>query len=439
MIDYIHLKGCLGALKEHHSLCFDRVTFATFNRETKNPATTYLTSPLTGAQIELKPIREFSPDGGRLHAEFKIPVAAALVGQNCIHAGISSVPLELGLLSTLVRLLLAEQGFTAAEITTFINSAYITMLELTWHVQTKNLSAARKRLRAVAEHLSALERANSRHDIFVREVDQWTSNGATTVLARAKSDCSMRMYLKSEQMGHASRQVKKGGFLAHEMRRHRNRLLSGIDGQLRVELLLGETFLRPYGLDRPRRLQTAPTIELKKLIFLALSKFRLAHLGEADYECFSQARANLSAENIQFLERYESGEDVLAKLSDYKGSRTRKALLGCGVDVALPKQFGLNPFQRTLSGQIAVENMVRYKQELAAFAVSEERAKQISLSLLRMLKHARDGIRPNDISLEARLEWLEKRELRLLRARAVHRYRKRSESSERDSYLNLKG
>ena len=43
------------------------------------------------------------------------------------------------LLSTLIRLLLIEQGFNKAESELFISSAIITMLELTWHANQESV------------------------------------------------------------------------------------------------------------------------------------------------------------------------------------------------------------------------------------------------------------------------------------------------------------
>lgn len=427
MIDYIHVKGCLGAVQTHYSQCFDHVTFSTFDAKRTKPTTTYLTSPLTGAQIELRPTIEYRQEGRILYAEFRIPVAASLIGQNCIHGGLSSLPLEMKLLSTLIRLLLIEQGFTKAESELFISSAIITMLELTWHVQTKNQSAANKRLRAAIEHLAAMEFVSSRHDIHVRKVDQWTSRGATSVLAHAKSDCSLRMYIKGEQMRGGGSGSKQGGFLAHDLRTQRDRILSAIEGQVRMEVLLGEVVLRRYGLDRPRRLQDASHLQLVKAICFALGEFRLAHLGDGEYQEFENAKDDLSQDNKQLLERYESGEDVLVALSDSKGTRTRQTLLSCGVDIALPTPLGLDPFQRSLSGQIAIEKMARFGRRAADLTVTTETSRRIGSSLLLMLRHARDDEYPSKIPPDLLSEWLTARDARLERARMVRRRRESSE------------
>lgn len=423
MIDYIHVKGCLGAVQSHHSLCFDHVTFSTFDAKRTKQTTTYLTSPLTGAQIELRPTIEYRREGRILYAEFRIPVAASLIGQNCIHGGLSSLPLEMKLLSTLIRLLLIEQGFNKAESELFISSAIITMLELTWHVQTKNQSAANKRLRAAIEHLAAMESVSSRHDIHVRKVEQRTSRGATCVLAHAKSDCSLRMYIKGEQMNGGRSLSKQGGFLSHAMRAQRDCILSSIEGQVRMEVLLGEIVLRRFGLERPRRLQEASHLQLMKAICFALGEFRLAHLGDGEYEAFENAKDGLSQDNKQLLERYKSGEDVLVALSDSKGTRTRQTLLDCGVDIALPRSSGLDPFQRSLSGQIAVDRMARFGRRTAELTVTAENSRRISSSLLLMLRHARDGEHPSKIPPHLQSEWFNARDARLERARIVRRRR----------------
>ena len=71
-------------------------------------------------------------------------------------------------------------------------------------------------------------------------------------------------------------------------------------------------------------------LQLMKAICFALGEFRLAHLGDGEYEAFENAKDGLSQDNKQLLERYKSGEDVLVALSDSKGTRTRQTLLDCG-------------------------------------------------------------------------------------------------------------
>ena len=227
---------------------------------------------------------------------------------------------------------------------------------------------------------------------------------------------------QGEQMNGGRSLSKQGGFLSHAMRAQRDCILSSIEGQVRMEVLLGDC-ARRFGLERPRRLREASHLQLMKAICFALGEFRLAHLGDGEYEAFENAKDGLSQDNKQLLERYKSGEDVLVALSDSKGTRTRQTLLDCGVDIALPRSSGLDPFQRSLSGQIAIDRMARFGRRTAELTVTAENSRRISSSLLLMLRHARDGEHPSKIPPHLQSEWFNARDARLEQARIVRRRR----------------
>ena len=54
MIDKAILEGPLGPPLPHHQVCLSQVTYSRLLHEKTKPTTTYVNSPITGAQIDVK-------------------------------------------------------------------------------------------------------------------------------------------------------------------------------------------------------------------------------------------------------------------------------------------------------------------------------------------------------------------------------------------------
>jgi hypothetical protein len=96
MLDKIIIKGLWGPFQDRHLTRLTQISISRFLRSKSKETTTYINSPLTGAQIEVKYVVQ-TVAGVRIgYVEMTIPVASALIGHNCFHAGIESALQNVG-------------------------------------------------------------------------------------------------------------------------------------------------------------------------------------------------------------------------------------------------------------------------------------------------------------------------------------------------------
>jgi len=120
MIDSIIVKGPLGAPQDHHERRLAHVAFRQLSTEKSSPGTTFISSPLTGAQMEVRYWVEQVGDRWVAMASVKIPLASATIGQNYAHGGLDDIHLEMRCAGWLTRIALTACGFSEAEIDHFI-------------------------------------------------------------------------------------------------------------------------------------------------------------------------------------------------------------------------------------------------------------------------------------------------------------------------------
>jgi len=192
MIDTLLVKGPLGPHQTRHGKRLAQMSFGRFSSEKSKPTVTYVNSPLTGAQME---VRYWVEQAGGLWiatASVRIPLASATIGQNYAHAGLADIELEKRCAGQLVKIALTACGFSQDEIDNFIKHTSTDLLELTWHTETNSRNAQRNLMKRTREAFDGLRALSSRHDAFVRDVDFREKNNACGLLVTLKTGDEFR-------------------------------------------------------------------------------------------------------------------------------------------------------------------------------------------------------------------------------------------------------
>lgn len=384
MIDSIIVKGPLGAPQDRHGRRLAHVAFRQLSSEKSSPGTTFINSPLTGAQMEVKYWVEQVGQQWVAMASVKIPLASATIGQNYAHAGLDDIHLEMRCAGWLTKIALTVCGFSESEIDHFMKHSRTDLLELTWHTQTNSRNAQRNLMKRTREAFDGLRALSSRHDAFVRDVDFREKNGVCGLLVTLKTADEFRQYQKYDQVLAKTNRGKSEYAVAPTMKPHAKELLKAIDTHVRNEIIFGPDTLDELKLSHPNAWTPDALREGIERFWRTAglnvrSSFDPTLIGEAA---------------TQTLARYQAGKDIVQSLSATTFTRHRKEILAAGGPDIDPRAAGLAAKLKSVGRQLDYDKRWRVPSELRKFVLCDATAPAIIEELKQGLEYFRDGVEP---------------------------------------------
>jgi hypothetical protein len=397
MLDKIIIVGPWGPVQHHHLQRLVKVTYSRFLQAKAKQTTTYINSPLTGAQMEVvyrvKKVAEINVG----YVQITIPVASALIGHNRFHAGLEVIRMEIKCVELLVKILLVSIGMTPAEIQHYMKMARPLLLELTWHNQTASVAARKAAQRRTQDLMRTKRDLSSRHDAVIEDAEINDSKSGTSLKVTLKNGSGYRQYNKAEQMKSRRKKARAENFVSDVMSPKLAAVTPDLEMQTRNELLAAEQTLREAGITHPRHIN-AKTVEM-----VIESMWNSLAFDEAN-RMPDESQLTDSARDT--LRRFLAGEDVSATLPAYRISRDRKAINAAGgpeIDVRRKNRFRFNP--ANLGSQQHYKNRWRLRQELLELVVSKHTAPAIMKELEQGLAFVTGGEFPDISDHENRAAW----------------------------------
>lgn len=368
MFDRFIVKGRIKPFNPSDRDRFTQVTITEKSLAKTKPTTTFVKTPLTGAQMELSSEVEMDALGTPwLVVQSEVFAAASLAGQNFIHGDLDGVGDEVTGAGKLVRLALLERGFSPAEIDFYMKYSSIEELELTWHRATRSRNAAKALLKRAIRHFQALESISGRHDSAVESVKLNTEYAITGVLVTFKNGCQLRLYIKAEAVEAGQKRKQMAGFVSKAMREHVAEFKRAVTAHVRIEPILGSAHLAEHGMTHPNDV-SAERLDAALNSFMRMARLDVPFAmepGEID-------TSSLGPEITDSLMRHFDGIDVLAELPPHSATRHRQALLP---RVELAVRRTRNPaLAATLCKQLAYEARWRPDEGLLRHAFTSDRA-----------------------------------------------------------------
>lgn len=394
MIDLIIVKGPLGRPQPHHRLCLSEVSYSRFSMSKVKPTSTYIASPITGAQIELQYWIEHAANGPTAFSSLKIPVARATVGHNYLHAGLDSIGWEVACAAHLCRIVLTVLGFTHDEIERFMRGTEAQFLELTWHTPTAGLRAIRclqSRTKAVFD---AYKSISTRHDATVSNVQYFEGNGNPGLLIDFKNGDQFRQYRKLDQVVAKMKVDRQHNRMSSACRQHRQTIIDAIYPDLRNEPGFGVKTLKEFGLQHP----SSWTPDSLRALLDHFWNYAGLRAQVTDGE--------LRPEPLDTWVRYQAGEDVQSTLPPHTFSRHRKSIRkATGMEIAIPiRRNGAKP--ASVGRQLHYLRRVEPKGELRQLVLCESTGPQMLEDLKRGLEFLESGVVSDFSDPSERQSWL---------------------------------
>lgn len=397
MLDKIIIVGPWGPVQPHHLQRLVQVTYSRFLQAKAKQTTTYINSPLTGAQMEVV-YRVKNVAGTNMgYVQISIPVATALIGHNRFHAGLEVIRLEIKCLELLVKILLVSIGMTPAEIQHYMKMACPLLLELTWHNQTASVAARKAAQRRTQDLMRTKRDLSSRHDAVIDDAEINDSKSGTSLKVTFKNGNGYRQYNKAEQIKSRRKKARAENFVSDAMCPTLAKVTPALEVQVRNELLACEQTLREAGIQHPRDINAKTAGVAMEAMWDSMG------FDDSD-RVADQSQLGDSAKDT--LRRFLAGEDVTATLPKYRISRDRKAILkanGPEIDAQKKKRFRFNP--ANLGSQLHYKNRWRLPDGLRDFVVSERTAPAIMEELRQGLAFVTDGELPEIADPEKRAAW----------------------------------
>lgn len=386
MLDKLIVEGPWGMHQQGHLMRLTRVSHARFSDTKTKQATTYINSPLTGAQIEVqylvKPIAEREMATVRI----TIPVASALVGHNYFHDGLSALSWEILCTGQLVRMVLYAIGMTEAEMENYMLKAQAVFAELTWHTACESVKARQSLQNRTIEFMRAARDLSRHRSVEVADAEIRESKSGRALLVDLKSGDGARQYCKPEQLK-SRRQTKLGKrCLIPDIAARLNGTMTELARHTRNELLVGEDTLASLGLQRPGLLKHPNRVQP-----LVEAVWRKLGFGSRNSE-FDPSKVGAAA--LATLNSLEAGVEL--KLSGPTFSRHRTEILAAnGPDIAMA---GVDlSFNAGNTGyQLAFARRWKVPEEWLDLVVSDRTGPALLEELQRGLAYLRDGETPFD-------------------------------------------
>jgi len=401
MIDFLVVKAPIGTTKPHHLERLALVTFTRFSMSNSKPTTTYVDSPLTGAQIDVKYCVEHVAGLPMAHIEIAIPLASATIGQNYAHAGLDTILFEVECAACLVRLTLAVLGLKSGEIQLFMEHAETQLLELTWHTRTASKKALRNLQKRTAAFFERSKEASGRHDVAIRDVDYRRKNGDPGLLVMLKSGDEFRQYGKYDQIAAKSNLGKKRYAVSAEMREKikEAKLVKGIETHARNEIRLGLATLTSLGLANPKSWRPEALKRAIESVWRDMDHTNSK--GNAP-----STGMNLSPQARDTFNRYLAGEQIKDALPPYTFTRHRQSILRAyKQDIAIPPRCA-GPRQQSVLSQLNYDRRWKPSGELTQLVLCDETGPAIVAELKRGIAFIESGEIPDFPDDDSRGFWL---------------------------------
>lgn len=365
MIDLFIANGALGMPQPSHQACLSTVTHTRFLQAKAKASTTFILSPITEVQIDVKYWVELVGGVATAFAQVRIPLASATMGQNYAHAGLDSIQLEVTCASLLVKITLTALGFTPAEVTSFMATAKTQLLELTWHTATASKRARLSAQRRTKEHFDAQQSVSSRHDISVADVYYEEGKGKPGILVKLKTEDLFRQYGKADQISSRTMKNRNQARMSREAQQFRQLILDEIEDHVRNETLIGAKTFKQFGLEHPG---TWTPENLKKVIEFVWEQAGLAP---------KLPHGILSPEAEATWQRYMNREDLVKALPAHTFTRHRASIMAAkGDDIAVRrKSRAIRP--ESLGRQLCYERRWEPSGELRKTVLCEQTAPAI--------------------------------------------------------------
>ncbi len=399
MIDLLIAAGELGKPQARHGNCLSTVQFSRFSCTKEKPTTTYVLSPLTGAQIDV--LYWVSNVGGvpTAHVQLKIPLATATMGHNYAHAGLASIRDEVRCASLLAQITLAVLGFTAEEIEHFRQTTKTQLLELTWHTPTASPRASLNLRMRTKEHFEALQSTRGRHDVVIRDVDYRSKNRTPALLVTTKDGDQFRQYSKPHQVASRTQADRKEARVHGVSEEEKQFILRETKDDTRNEIRLSPNTLKLFGQLHP---SSWTPESLKKMI-----DYEWVQLGFVPQKS-AEGSVTLSPEVEATWQRYLAGEDVAKTLRAYTFTRHRKKIKEVkGEDIAIRRKRRAVRSE-ALGKQLCYDRRRKPSRELRKLVLCNETAPAIIEELRRGLAFVLDKEVPELDGEESRNAWLRK-------------------------------
>lgn len=362
MIDKFIVQTPLGPVSNHHYERLAQVSYSRFLHAKTKPTTTYIDTPLTGAQAEIRYV-VFEVAGRKMgYLEITIALASSTVGHNLIHAGLASIRHEIRVGAALVRVLLATLGLNEDEIKRAMVGARFKLVELTWHILTASEKARISAQLRTIEVMKAQRRASRRHDIQVKDVDVRDKNDKLGLLVELKSGSALRQYGKADMPYSRSRRGRQDNYVSPAV----SGLLGGVKdmlgSHLRNETILTEPLLAEFDLLKPKNWNEESVKPAIDAVWGDLG-FSGHSSGNAEVELPDSAQ--------ETLDRYHDRTLDPGTLSASRVTRDRKAILeATGIDILDPKR-SRKPQIASVGRQLSYERHWEPKDQLRHLVVSE--------------------------------------------------------------------
>ena len=386
MIDTLTVRAAIGRPHERHQTALAQVSIARFSASKSKPTTTFIKSPLTGAQVEVKYwIETVTIPTAML--EVRLPLASATMGQNYLHTGLTSIKWEILCAALLIKIILTVLRFEADEIKRFMDDAVTVELELTWHAKTASPRAQKNLLNRTARWFEQLKTISGYHDIAVQDVDYRRKNGAPGLLVEFKGGDKFRQYGKFDQTAALSKKGKHKYALSSAMKALEPEVLQVIESHARNEVLIGGATMKSLSLLHPGSWDEAT---LRKALNAGWAQTGLVASPKA--QTAGASAKILSAEVASTLRRYRARDLTLKKgMSAATFGRHRKAIAEFdGTDIAYPPNKKV--MRPSSLRQLAYDRRWEPSGPLRQLALCEATGPAIVEELKRGLAFIEDGV-----------------------------------------------
>lgn len=399
MKDKLHITGLLGLAKPEHLRHLSTVRYERNLLAKTQPTTTFVASPLTGAQIEVRYWIEDHVGIPTAFVQIRIPLATATMSHNHIHAGLDAIPSEVRCAAVLAKVILAVLGFTREEVSTFMETTKTQLSELTWHTPTASPRARRSLQKRTKAHFERQREIRARHDIAVSDVDLREKNGQSGLLVDLKGGDAFRQYIKSEQAASRAKKPRENARIFGLAPQDRAQIAAEIENHVRNELLIGPNTLRQFNLEHP----SSWTPEALKRVIDHL----WAAIGLAPKR-LDQSGTTLSPEVQATWERYLAGDDMRTVLPPHTLTRHRKLIKEAMSEDILIRRKRRVVSPESLGYQLCYDRRWKPSGNLRKLVLCEETAPAIIEELKRGLAFLQDGEIPEIADDGARNAWLSK-------------------------------
>lgn len=398
MFDKIFLEAPLGPPLPHHQACLSMVTYSRHSRAKTKQTTTYVNSPITGAQIDVKYWIEVVDEVPTAMVELTVPLSSATVGHNYLHAGLGSIAWEVRALALLVKVILAVLGFTGEEIARFMKDVVCVQLELTWHSRTASTRALRSAQNRSKEHFDNQFQARSLHDISVCSIDYREGDLKAGIFVKLKDSNLIRQYGKADQIASRKNENRQQARMSVASRQVSTQIVEDIRNDVRNEILVGGDTLSHFGMEHPRTW----TVETLKVV--------IDHVWKAAGLAPAQPKevGKLSSVVAETWRQHQAGVDMSKVLRTHSFSRHRAAIkraLGDDKDIAIPyKTRGVR--SAGLGYQLCYDRRCEPSAHQRKAVLCEVTAPAIIEDLKRGLAFIQSGSVPAIEDAEERGRWL---------------------------------